>query len=445
MTLRRALAITAIALLMNACSGSSDATAPTTTRAAATTTTTDSPADGSTTTTTIPVPTTTAPTTTTAPETALTEIELAVSASDRPVDGAAASPIWADVVRSLDEYMERHDIGAGTLTISLDGEPALEVALGWRDLARTEALDRDAAFRVASVTKPYTKALAMEMIAAGAIDPFAQVLCVRPSDECVLDETDRATGEIDERLADIDLYDLLDHVGGFDRQQFLDPMFAPLLISDELGLEPVDTLPELDDVIAWLLTQPLQHQPGERFAYSNVGYALAGAALETAGDDDYLTLLQQYVLGPTGTEQVSLGSMAPVDRRADEVEYRCDDADAFNVFDPSGPGGCDADVGFVIELMDAHGGLVASAPAVVEFLDDFCVDGSRNGEFGCGSQWHDGSLPGTYAIARNFGRVNYSVLFNQRSAGSGSQFNYVDLVDVLDVAITDALGESPLA
>ena len=114
------------------------------------------------------------------------------------------------------------------------------------------------------------------------------------------------------------------------------------------------------------------------------------------------------------------------------------------MFDPTGPDVCDADGGFHLEAMDAHGGLIAPVGAVVEFLDDFCVAGARNGEFGCGDQWHDGSLPGTYAIGRNFGRVNYSVLFNQRSAGSGSQFNYVDLVDVLDSAITDALGESPL-
>ena len=435
---RLGLALVVAAVLCGACSSSSDDDATPTTQPPSTT------AAASSTTESTSLPDTTAVTTTTEAGPTLTEIELDASPSGRPVDGAAASPIWSDVVRSLDDYMAIHDIGAGTLAISVDGELVLEVGLGWRDRDRTEPLSRDAAFRVASVTKPYTKALAMEMIDAGAVDPFAQVLCTAPGQTCLLDETARAVGPITPELAAIDLYALLDHTAGFDRDRFLDPMFAPLLVSAELDLEPVDTLPDVDDVVAWLLSQPLQFSPGERFAYSNVGYAVAGAALEASAGSDYATLLGEYVLGPVGADTVSLGRSLPADRRADEVEYRCDFDESFNVFDPTGPGVCDADGGFHLEAMDAHGGLIAPVGAVVEFLDDFCVDGARNGEFGCGGQWHDGSLPGTYAIARNFGRVNYSVLFNQRSAGSGSQFNYVDLVDVLDSAITDALGESPL-
>ena len=67
----------------------------------------------------------------------------------------------------------------------------------------------------------------------------------------------------------------------------------------------------------------------------------------------------------------------------------------------------------------AHGGLIASAPDLVRFLDNFWMDGSRR-KMGEGRSYvFFGSLPGTWSVViqRRDG-MNIAALFNQRTDAS---------------------------
>lgn len=369
-------------------------------------------------------------------------IDLATVSADRPVDGWAADEVWFVVVEQLAVELDARDIGAGALAVSVDGVPVLEVGLGWRDLERTEPLAADAAFRLASVTKPYTMALADELVADGVLGFDDQVFCTPASSgPCLLDLTDdvaAAEGELDgafdERVADITFGQLIDHTAGWDRNVSLDPMFAPLLVQFELG---IDELPTIRQTVTWLLAQPLDHDPGTTYAYSNVGYAVAGLAMEEATGRDYLDLLQEHVLGTRGVEAISVGRTLPPDRRADEVAYECAEGMMLDLFDPTRDV-CWPDGGFHLEAMEAHGALVGPAGAVLEHLDRYCVPGYPNDQPGvCGDNWFTGSLPGTFAIARNVGRVNWVLLVNRRTHADGSGVDYPEFVELLDLAIGD--------
>lgn len=56
----------------------------------------------------------------------------------------------------------------------------------------------------------------------------------------------------------------------------------------------------------WLTRAP-ETAPGS-FVYSNLGYLIAGAALEARTGQDWFALLQTHVLGPLGIESVGLGA-----------------------------------------------------------------------------------------------------------------------------------------
>ncbi|MEZ5226700.1 MAG: serine hydrolase domain-containing protein [Acidimicrobiales bacterium] len=390
--------------------------------------------------TTVPPSSTTSSTTAPAgPDSTVAEsVDLAaVAGIQRPISGSAVDHGWDSVVASFDQYVIDRDIGAAVLAVAVDGAPVLEVALGWADLDRTEPLTPEHRFRLASVTKPYTRALAFELQRQGRIDLERRAFCTpeQPSD-CVIDLVDEAAAvgrPVREEMAAITIRQLLDHTAGFDSNVSIDPMFAPLLVRADLGL---DRLPLERDVATWILGEPLVHQPGEVYAYSNVGYLSAGLAIEETTGSAYLDLLHSE-LGVS--DRLILGSSLPSDRADDEVEYACDEGTTINLFDPTGPPTCWADGGFYLEAMTAHGRLVAPASEVLSFLAGRCIDGFENMRT-CDT-WHDGSLSGTYTVARNVGRVDYVVLFNQRSDPGHDGFGYTDVVDLLDDEIQAVVGD----
>ena len=249
----------------------------------------------------------------------------------------------------------------------------------------------------------------------------------------VVDAAAAAGRPVREEMAEISVWHLLDHTAGFDSRQTLDPMFAPLLVAADLGL---DSLPIETDVATWALAEPLVHRPGQVYAYSNVGYLAAGLAIEEATGSSYLELLRSE-LG--AGEALALGASLPSARLPGEVEYACDEGTTIDLFAPDAAATCWADGGFHLEAMTAHGRLVAPAEEVLSFLGVWCVDGSPND--GACDGWHDGSLSGTYTVARNLGRVDYVVLFNQRRDPAHEGFGYADIVGEIDEAVWASIGD----
>jgi CubicO group peptidase (beta-lactamase class C family) len=61
-------------------------------------------------------------------------------------------------------------------------------------------------------------------------------------------------------------------------------------------------------LVADVLTRPPDPAPGTRYVYSNAGYALAGAMLETLADTPWERLLQREVFQPLGMDAVGFGA-----------------------------------------------------------------------------------------------------------------------------------------
>jgi CubicO group peptidase (beta-lactamase class C family) len=70
------------------------------------------------------------------------------------------------------------------------------------------------------------------------------------------------------------------------------------------------------EVLEWLAEQELDHDPGERFEYSNTGYLVLGAVVAAAEDaDDLAGVLQARVWGPLGMTDTALPDPADPARR----------------------------------------------------------------------------------------------------------------------------------
>jgi N-acyl-D-amino-acid deacylase len=354
------------------------------------------------------------------------------------------------------QFLERH-AGVGlAIAVTDQGRLVHAAGYGYADLAQSTPVTPQSLFRIASVSKPITALAILKLREQGQLeldDPILQHLALEPAIAAAGDA-------FDARWRDITIRHLLEHRGGWDRQQSFDAMFRSVDFAQSLGLPPPAAAV---DVIHAMLRHPLDFDPGERYAYSNLGYNLLGRIIEHKTGQAYDRYVNEQVLTPLGIRGMRLGRTRLAGRQANEVRYYHPGV-ARSVFaedldqDVPSPYGA-----WHLEAMDAHGGWLASAVDLARLaaaLDDptncpiLSADSlaqihqrppgaaGYNGNqpkdvyYGLGWQvrslpehngqaswnlWHSGSLPGTATILirRHDGR-NFVALLNSRVGPTGT-------------------------
>ncbi|AIF50750.1 serine hydrolase [Pelosinus sp. UFO1] len=303
------------------------------------------------------------------------------------------------------EIMKEHNIPAGTMAVMHDGQIVLSHGYGYSDKDRKIPTQPGTRMRIASITKSFTNAAIKHLISEGKVsldEKVVDVLNIKPL----------GGNYYDPRWEDITISHLIYHKGGWDSQAAFDPMFSMKKISNEMGL---NGLPSISDIAAFMMSQPLQYNPGEKYAYSNFGYALLGIIIEQVTGKSYYDYLYTVVLHPLGLEDVKPGYSLPEKRDSNEVGWYSDPFITQSLFDqrkdvylPDG--------GFYLENLDANGRLIASTESLVKFAQVYWLKGEIRNP-GEKQQWiHTGSLPGTASILlwRATG-TNIAVIFNQRN------------------------------
>jgi len=315
---------------------------------------------------------------------ASTEVEYLPSG--RPVTGPKTPGVELfDAV--LDEMMTTIGCDAATLAVMDQGRLVISRAYGWKDKECRQPTSVDTVMRIASCGKPITAAAVKELLRRGELKPDVKVfpyLGFQPYN-----------GELgDSRVNEITVAQLLDHKGGFDRALASDPMFQLGTIKRELKLrEPVTTR----HVIEYMLAQPLQFAPGERYCYSNYGYCVLGRVIERATDKTYLDYVQETICEPLAIDDLIQSRNRAADRPASEVHYPIDDR------------------AFSVEVMDAHGGLATSALSLCKFMQKYWISGDPRVPSEQRSYVFFGSLPGTTAmIQQRPDGLDCAVLLNGR-------------------------------
>jgi CubicO group peptidase (beta-lactamase class C family) len=314
--------------------------------------------------------------------------------------------------RIANAFREKHGVPGLSVAIAHRGRLAFEEAFGEADGERGEALTPAHRFRIASVSKPITACAVFDLVEAGRLALDARVF----GRGTVLG-TRFGRAPYGRYIEDITVEHLLTHTAGGWRNDGSNPMFQrPRLGHAEL--------------ISWTLdSAPLQHPPGQAYAYSNFGYCILGRIIETVTGRGYAEHVQQRLLDRCGVRGMTIAGDTLADRQPSEVRYR-------------GRAGDDP-YGMNVRRMDAHGGWLASARDLTLFavhVDGFATTpdvlraatltrmttASRaNPGYAkgwsvnrAGNWWHGGSLPGTSSIlVRTSSRLCWAALANTRTSG----------------------------
>ncbi len=180
----------------------------------------------------------------------------------------------------LDQW--RTDVGAygATLSLRVPGHDDIHLASGIDGREPDTPMPTDGTYGAASITKTFVAAIALQLVEEGRLS---------------LDEP------VEPWLPE------LPHA---------DEVTLAMLLGHTAGLGPWDhgdvDLPDLartytsDEALAMQLQVPPSGQPGERFTYTNAGYAAAGVLIERVLGQDLATVIAQRITEPLSLRDTQL-------------------------------------------------------------------------------------------------------------------------------------------
>lgn len=192
-------------------------------------------------------------------------------------------------------------------------------------------------FEIGSITKTFTGAVLADMVRRGEVkldDPVAKYL---PAGVRVPSRNGRQ----------ITLLDLATHMSGL-----------PRLPTGYVPPDPSNPYADFaaEHLHAFLNRYELEHDPGARFEYSNLGMGLLGHALaRAAGADSFQTLVAARVLRPLGMSMTAYGrtaALAPWMTRGHDQQGAV--APYFDVAVLAGGGGLNSNVNDLMTYLEAN-------------------------------------------------------------------------------------------
>jgi CubicO group peptidase (beta-lactamase class C family) len=161
----------------------------------------------------------------------------------------------------------------GTVLVERDGNSILNRGYGSADLEWNVPNAPDTHFRLGSITKQFTAASILLLEERGKLkveDPISKYMPDEPA-----------------AWKNITFFHLLTHTSGI-------PSFTSFPDYSTLQSQPVTP----EQLVARFRDKPLEFQPGEKWKYSNSGYALLGYLIEKISGQKYCDFLQQNIFTP---------------------------------------------------------------------------------------------------------------------------------------------------
>ena len=380
---------------------------------------------------------------------------------EMPVTGAAVSGMES-YDQTIPALMKKYNIPGGAIAVVRDGKLFYARGFGYADVENKTAVQPDALFRIASVSKPITAVAIMKLVEEGRLKLDDRVAPL------IADLTPAPGATVDPRWDQITIRHLLNHTAGWDRDKpgGFDPMFQSAIAAAAVNA-PAPASAET--IIRWMKGKPFDFNPGEKHVYSNFGYDILGRVIERLSGMTYGDFVRTRVLQPVGANRTRLGKTRMSDALPEEVKYYYPGQPlnwpmVQSVF--PGEGTVPANYGgYYLEATDSHGGWVSSTIDLLRFVNGVdgratppdilseglisemtgsgptvCSDGSCYYADGwmvrpiqSGSTWwHGGDYAGTKSIlVRSYYNISWVALFN---AGAPNSF-----VNELDAALWQAL------
>ena len=225
----------------------------------------------------------------------VTLLVTACTASDSPGPVESSDP--ADLTEpSLDSYLERMvPFGfSGSVLVARGGDVIVERGYGWADESAEIPNSPQTRFPIESISKQFTAAAVVRLASQGRLDLDASIADYLPG--------------VPPDKAGITPHHLLTHTSG-------------IMTGTDEYLEGNGR----DEILATAFARPLLFEPGQRDAYSNIGYALLAAIVERVTGEGFNAHLRDTIfaaadLRHTGFAEPSVKTDSVARRYADGID-----------------------------------------------------------------------------------------------------------------------------
>lgn len=197
-----------------------------------------------------------------------------------------------EAIRVIESWVDDGVVNGAAATVWHRGNTiATEVA---GEAAPDRPVSDSTLFALASVSKPFTAAAIMHVLASTGTSldtPLASVLPEFASVDNPLEQD--ALPQLEAQRERITFRHLLCHTSG---------------LPENVGVKRIrmSTLPSLDEIVDAMSDVPLQSAPGRGLRYSNIGFALAARAASVLDGRDFHSILEHEILEPAGLNNIVL-------------------------------------------------------------------------------------------------------------------------------------------
>jgi CubicO group peptidase (beta-lactamase class C family) len=348
-----------------------------------------------------------------------------------------------NIDKEISAFIKRWKIEGASVAVTKDERLVYAKGFGIANQETGEEVKPGHLFRIASVSKLITAVAVMKLFEDGQLDLDDPVF----GENGILN--DSAFQKIaDPRVEEITIRQLLNHTAGWSRFAG-DPIFNPLYIARKMNVPAPATF---DHILQYTLLRQLNFDPGSRYSYSNMGYAILGKIIERKSGMPYQDYVVMNLLKPLGIHDMHIGKSYYHEKYPNEVRYHSNaGVTTTSSMDGSGDLVPIYYGGNNMELLGPAGGWVASAPELAKFMT--AIDGfdgqpdilapetivtmsdpnvAGKGLFGWrgsdryGTWWRTGYLSGSSAlIVRQTDGINWIVMTNTSTYKQSGIHRYV--------------------
>ncbi len=205
--------------------------------------------------------------------------EIGMTPASPPASLELPARTEAAAVAALRAHIEKlvgEDRFSGAVRLSRGDKVLLEGAWGQADKRFAVDNQTTTRFNLGSMNKMYTAVAIGQLVEAGKLafeDRLIEVMPAYPN------------REVAEKVT---IHHLLTHSSGLG--SYWEPLFAT-------NWTQIRTHAQLLDLF---VDEPLEHEPGERFGYSNSGYVVLGRVIETLSGMSYFDYVREKIFKPAG-------------------------------------------------------------------------------------------------------------------------------------------------
>jgi CubicO group peptidase (beta-lactamase class C family) len=204
---------------------------------------------------------------------------------------AAQLMVASNFSDALAAYMNSRveaDAFSGTVLVTERYQPLFSYASGWADRERSSVNRLDTRFNIGSIGKSFTAAATMQLAEQGTLS--------------LTDTIGQHLRDYPRPAADtITIHHLLTHRSGLPESFINDRFWA---LKDSLRLNR--------DYLQLFIDQPLAFEPGTMTLYSNPGYVVLGAIIESVSGEEYAAYVRRHIYQPAGMNQTDWPTPDPL-------------------------------------------------------------------------------------------------------------------------------------